>query len=154
MKDAQMPSDNLRSTSRIAKPPLHSVLAPFSVAYFVGALLTDLTYWQTADMMWADFSAWLVSVGVVIGYLAVIAALFDVLTKRYAGLPAPVWPWAIANLVALILATFNMFIHSRDAWTSVVPSGLILSAVVVLILLFAEWMRWSAVSRNGLGVKG
>jgi uncharacterized membrane protein len=151
---SQMSSYNRRSTGRISKYPIHSILVPFAVAYFCGALLTDLTYWQTAEMMWADFSAWLVSVGVVIGYLAVIAGLFDLLTKRFASVPAPVWPWVIANLVALILATLNMFIHSRDAWTSVVPWGLILSAVVVLILLFAGWMRWSAFHRRDMGVAG
>ncbi len=149
-----MPSNDLRPIARTAKPPFHPVLAQFAVSFFVGALLTDLTYWQTADMMWADFSSWLVSVGVVIGYLAVIAGLFDFLTKRSAGLATPVWPWAIADLVVLVLATFNMFIHSRDAWTSVFPWGLILSSAVVLILLFAGWMRWSAVYRNGLGVTG
>ena len=52
----------------------------------------------------------------------------------------------------LILATLNMFVHSRDAWTSVVPWGLTLSAVVVLIMLFTGWMGWSMVYRHGVGV--
>ncbi len=30
---------------------------------------------------------------------------------------------------------FNAFVHSRDAWESVVPTGLTLSVVAVLILL-------------------
>ena len=40
----------------------------------------------------------------------------------------------IGNVVALVLAIVNMFVHSRDAWTSVVPTGLILSAATVVIL--------------------
>jgi uncharacterized membrane protein len=52
---------------------------------------------------------------------------------------------AIGNVAMLILATLNMFIHSRDAWTLVVPWGLTLSAVVALILMFTVWMGqgWS-----------
>jgi uncharacterized membrane protein len=55
-----------------------------------------------------------------------------------------VWIHAIGNAVALILAILNAFIHSRDAYTSVVPTGLILSVLTVLILLVTAWMEsWS-----------
>jgi uncharacterized membrane protein len=58
----------------------------------------------------------------------------------------------IGNLIALVLATFNMLIHTRDAWTSVVPWGIVLSAVVVVIFLFTGWMGWSMVYRHRVGV--
>jgi uncharacterized membrane protein len=45
-----------------------------------------------------------------------------------------------------------MLVHTRDAWTSVFPWGLVLSAAVVLILLFTGWMGWSMVYRRGVGV--
>jgi uncharacterized membrane protein len=48
--------------------------------------------------------------------------------------------------------TLNMFVHSRDAWTSVVPWGLALSAATVLILMFTAWMGRSLVYRHGVGV--
>ena len=54
--------------------------------------------------------------------------------------------------MALILAIINAFVHSRDAYTSVVPTGLILSALVVLILLVTGWNGWSLVYRHGVGV--
>jgi uncharacterized membrane protein len=52
----------------------------------------------------------------------------------------------------LLLSVFNVLIHSRDAWTSVVPTGLILSAAVVFILLFTGWIGRSMVYRHRLGV--
>jgi DNA-binding transcriptional LysR family regulator len=64
-----MVHENPRSTARIGKHPIHPILVPFPIVCFVGTLLTDLTYWRTADMMWADFSAWLVTVGVIMGWL-------------------------------------------------------------------------------------
>ena len=133
------------STARLGAHPIHPMLVPVPIACFVGTLLTDLMYWRTADMFWADFSAWQVSVGVIVGWIAAIVGLIDFLGNRQVRAKPPAWPHAIGNLVVLILATLNMLVHSRDAWTSVVPQGLVLSALVVILLLFTGWMGWSMV---------
>ena len=78
--------------------------------------------------------------------------MIDFLRGRLTREQAPTWPHAIGNGVALVLATLNMLVHTRDAWTSVVPWGLVLSAAVVLILLFSGWLGWSMVSRHAVGV--
>jgi uncharacterized membrane protein len=54
--------------------------------------------------------------------------------------------------VILILAILNMLIHTRDAWTSVVPWGLALSALTVLAILITGWLRWSMFYRERVGV--
>lgn len=149
-----MANDNPRSTARIAKHPIHPMLVPFPIVCFIGALLTDLAYWRTANMMWADFSAWLLTVGVILGILAAIAGLIDFLGNRLVRAQAPAWPHLIGNAVVLVLAIINAFVHSRDAWTSVVPTGLILSAVVVVLLLITTWLGGSMVYRHGVGVRG
>ena len=136
---------NLRSIARIGSHPIHPMLVPIPIACFVGALLTDLLYWRTAAMQWANFSAWLVTVGVLVGWLAAIAGLIDFLGNRFIRAQPPAWPHFIGNAIALTIATVNMLVHSRDAWTSVVPAGLILSAVTVVLLLFTGWMGWSLV---------
>jgi uncharacterized membrane protein len=143
---------NPRSTMRIFRQPVHPMLVPIPIACFVGVLLTDLIYWWSADMMWADFSAWLVSVGVIVGLIAAVFGLIDFLSSRLIRAQKPAWPHAIGNVVLLILATLNIFVHSRDAWISVVPWGLTLSALCVLILLFTVWMGQAMVYRHGVGV--
>jgi len=102
-------------------------------------------------MQWANFSAWLVSVGVIIGWLAAIAGAIDLIGRRLIRRLRPAWLHAAGNLVVLILATVNMLVHSRDAWTSVVPEGLILSAITVVILLFTGWWGWEMVYRYRVG---
>ena len=143
---------NPPATPRISRQPIHPMLVPIPIACFVGVLLTDLTYWWSADMMWANFSAWLVTVGVIVGHLAAIFGLVDFLGSRSVRAQGPAWPHAIGNVALLILATLNMFVHSRDAWTSVVPWGLTLSALCVLILMFTAWMGRSMVYRHRVGV--
>jgi uncharacterized membrane protein len=103
-------------------------------------LATDIAYWRTANMMWADFSAWLLTVGVVVGYVTIIVALIETFAIRSPLRRRLTWPYAIGNVAALVLATFDTFVHTRDAWTSVVPWGLVLSAAVVLALILTGWM--------------
>ena len=148
-----MTQGNPRSTAQVAGHPLHPMLVPFPIACFVGTLLTDLVYWATANMQWAVISTWLLTVGLVVALFAVIAGLIDFLGDvRIRNLRA-VWVHAIGNAVALILSIINGFIHSRDGYTSVVPTGLLLSALVVLILLVTGWKGWEIVYRHGVGVR-
>ena len=142
----------VRSTAQIAGHPIHPMLVPIPIACFAGALLTDIAYILTAEIMWANFSAWLLVVGVIFGVLAAIAGLIDFLTNRLVREQAPAWPHLLGNAVALILAFFNALIHTRDAWTSVWPLGLVLSVLTVLILPVTGWLGWAMVYRYGVGV--
>ncbi|QDP26920.1 DUF2231 domain-containing protein [Bradyrhizobium cosmicum] len=140
------------STAQIAGHPIHPMLVPIPIACFVGALLTDIAYTVTAEIMWADFSAWLLIVGVTFGVLAAIAGLTDFLGNRLVRSQLPAWPHLVGSAVALVLAIFNALIHTRDAWTSVWPTGLILSVITVLILPVSGWLGWALVYRHGVGV--
>jgi uncharacterized membrane protein len=147
-------TENPRSIAAIGGHPLHAMLVPIPSVCFIGTLVTDLAYWKTADMQWANFSAWLLAIGLAVAFLAVIAGLVDFLfSRRIRALPSG-RIHVIGNIIALVLALFNAFVHSRDAYTSVVPDGLILSALTVLILLVAGWAGWTMVHRHGVGVVG
>lgn len=137
-----------QSVSVVAKPPIHQTPMAVANACFIGTLLTDVTYWRSAEMMWADFSAWLLFAGLVVGVIAFIAALFDVFSGRLYRARRPFWPYILGSLVALVLSFFNALVHSRDAWTSVVPTGLMLSAAAVIVLLVACFAGWSASRRR------
>lgn len=102
-------------------------------------------------MMWADFSDWLLTVGVIVGYATVVVALIETFAIR-SPLRGATWRYAIGNVVALILATFNMLVHTRDAWTSVVPWGLVLSAAIVLVLILTGWMTRETYDAAGTAV--
>ena len=132
-----MGDTNSRSSARRRRRPLHRMLVSFSAAYFAGALVTDIVYWQMPDVMWERFSIWLIMAGLVMAGLAVFAYVINTVAgrSRWRG---PAWPRVVGYAVAVCLAVINAFVHSRDGYTAVVPSGLMLSASVVIVLLLAE----------------
>jgi uncharacterized membrane protein len=135
-----MNGDIPRSTARMGGHPILLVLASFPIACFSCALATDIAYARTANMMWADFSAWLLAVGILMGVLAAIVGLVALIARRRGSARVPALPVAIGSAVVLILAFFDNLVHSRDAWTSVVPAGLALSLVTVVVMLITVWI--------------
>jgi uncharacterized membrane protein len=148
-----MPDDNPRSTARIGGHPIHPMLVPVPIACFVGTLITDIAYALTANMQWANFSAWLLAVGLVVSILVVIAGLVDFLGDRRIRALRPAWIHGLGNALALALSIVNAFVHSRDGYTSVMPLGLTLSVLVVAILVVTGWNGWEMVYRHGVGVR-
>jgi uncharacterized membrane protein len=128
---------SLRQIPRHRARPVHSMLASFSAAYFAGALVTDLVYWQMPDVLWERFSIWLIVAGLVMAGLAVLAYIISTLSGRRRR-SRPTWPRLVGFALAVFLAVINAFVHSRDGYTAVVPTGLLLSATVVIVLLLTE----------------
>jgi uncharacterized membrane protein len=138
------------STDEPGRPPILPLLAPFSIACFAGALATDFIYWQTIAVMWETLSDWLITAGLVMAGFAIIAFVIDLVRgKRFRTLA---WPRAVGYALAVLLSLINAFVHSRDAYTAVVPTGLTLSALVVVILLFTAWVDGALVSHRRVGV--
>ena len=148
-----MPSINPRSTLSLRGLPLHAMLVPVPMVCFTTTLVTDIVYWQTAAMLWADISAWLLVIGLIFSFFAAAAGLIDFLGDRRIREFRAAWIHAVGNVAALVLSIINALIHTRDAYTSVVPSGLILSALVVAILLVTVWNGRTLVYRHGVGVR-
>ena len=148
-----MLSINPRSTLTLGGRPLHAMLVPIPIVCFAGTLITDIVYWQSGAMLWANISAWLLLVGLIVSLVAAPAGMIDFFGDPRIRELRAAWIHGIGNATALILSIFNCLIHTRDAYTSVVPTGLILSALVVVILLVTGWNGWALVYRHGVGVR-
>jgi uncharacterized membrane protein len=130
--------------------PLQRLFVPFPFVSFTLALSTDIAFWQTTNLMWQNFSSWLLFAGLLFGALAIIAAIID-LIRPSTRLLRPSLPEVLGFLIILVLAFVNSFVHAGDGWTAVVPTGLSLSAatflVILLTLVFAArsegTMNWS-----------
>jgi uncharacterized membrane protein len=122
----------------VGRELFHLMLVPLAIACFVGAFVTDLVYWQSVAVMWETFSDWLLTAGLIIAGLAIVAFVIDVV--RGVRVRALTWPYAVGDVLAALLSLVNAFVHSRDGYTPVVPTGLTLSTLVVVILLLSAWV--------------
>ncbi len=110
---------------------LYRILSAFPIASFSLAVVTDIAYWQTANLLWLHFSEWLLFAGIVFGVTAALVRLLEAFVGRV-WLP---WSYYLAGLVVLILAALNNFIHTADGITAVLPYGLALSVLTVLAMV-------------------
>src|SRR6195256_4760448 len=140
---------NLRLTTRPRGRPIHKILVSFSAAYFAGALVTDLVYWQIPDVLWERFSIWLITAGLIMAGLAAIAYVIDLSGGRRMDRPA--WPRAVGYAIAGLLSLMNALVYSRDGYTAVVPTGLMLSGLVIVVLLLTAWVGMALANRPRVG---
>jgi uncharacterized membrane protein len=128
------------------------MLVPFPITCFIGALLTDIAYLKSANMQWSNFSIWLITAGLVIGGLAALTGLIDYFGDRRVRAKRAATPHMLINILVFVIELFNAFVHSRDGWTSVVPTGITLSAISVALLAVSAWLGGTLVYKHGVGV--
>ena len=58
----------------------------------------------------------------------------------------------IGNVIAVLLSLWNWYRRYEAGDAAVLPVGLILSAIVVLILLYTGWRGWEMVYQHRVGV--
>lgn len=128
--------------------PLHALILAFPIALFSGALVSDITYLNSAVMQWSNFSAWLITFGMVFGSIALIWTIVALFRGRRAGYRGRPVAYLALLVVMWIAGLINAFHHSRDAWGSVGTVGLLLSIVSAVAALAAGWLAYSAPRRE------
>lgn len=121
--------------------PLHAVLLAFPFPLFLGALLSDLAYWTTFQVQWANFSSWLIAGGLVVGAFALLWALVNLFRSGMAGKGRPAI-YFVVLLAMWVLGFVNALVHAKDAWATM-PEGLYLSVITALFALVAAWIGYS-----------
>jgi uncharacterized membrane protein len=146
---AQSSARAARSPLGIAGHPLYSALLPVPIVCFIGALLTDIAYSRAPDMMWLDFSSWLLLAGLIGGGVAGLVLIIE-LIRAGSSRTGALTVHFLLLLAAWVVEVFNSFIHARDGWTAVVPTGVTLSILAVALSLLAGWF-WQTASRRHAG---
>jgi uncharacterized membrane protein len=112
----------------------------------VAAFVTDAIYYQTSLMQWANFSTWLIAAGLVLALVATLVLVVDFLIGRAGRI---LWLSFGAVAAAALLSLLNVFVHTRDGWTSVVPQGIGLSFIVTILLLIGAVRGWRVATARG-----
>jgi uncharacterized membrane protein len=141
---------SLRPESRrsIVAEGIYGLLNPIPFGCFVAALIFDVIYSETAVMLWDKGAAWLIVFGLLFAVVPRLVNLMQVwvTSRRTATRTDKLDFWL--NLLAIVVAIVNAFVHSRDAY-AVVPTGLWLSVCTVILLSIGNIVV--AVERAGRG---
>ena len=115
---------------------MHAVFALSCVPLFLGALLSDWAYSSSHQIQWVNFAAWLIAGGLLIAGPALLWGAVDVLrssaNRRRQGLI-----YLTLLLSTFVVGVINALVHAKDGWAAM-PTGLILSAVVVVLAATAS----------------
>lgn len=120
--------------------PIHPFFTSLGGSLLIAALFTDYMYASNSLIQWSNFSAWLILGGLLVALLAAIFLIFDIVVFG----AGPI-NWIDFGLlgIAAILSIINELVHTRDAWTTVVPTGITLSAIVTILLVIAGVRGWT-----------
>ena len=117
----------------IAANAAYRLLNPIPFGCFVAALIFDVVYARSGELLWNKSAAWLIAIGLL---FAIIPRLINLVQiwgpSRRAALTSDKLDFWL-NLLAIAAAIVNAFVHSRDAY-AVVPAGVWLSACTVILL--------------------
>jgi len=114
--------------------PIHVILLAGSVPLFLGALLSDIAYYNTYQIQWSNFASWLNAGALLFCGLALVFALVNLVRAQRKG--GPVLTYFVVLLATFVLGLVNAFQHAKDAW-AVMPAGLVMSAVVFILICIA-----------------
>jgi uncharacterized membrane protein len=136
----------------VPRYPWSGLFVPFAFVCFVLVLLTDLGYYRTANLMWLNFSTWLLLAGLIFGGIALVAGLIDLFLPR-TRIFRPLLAQVIIFLLILAFSVLSSFVHAADGWTAIMPYGLGLSAGIVVLVVFSVFLgRSSARFSRPIGV--
>ena len=100
-------------TYRCTPSPLHATLLAGTVPLFLGALLSDIAYFNSFQIQWSNFAAWLIAGGLFFCGLALLFALAN-LIKAHPKSGRPLI-YFLLLLCTWVLGLINAFEHAKDA---------------------------------------
>lgn len=98
-------------------------------------------------MQWANFSAWLIAGGLLVGGFVLLWALIDLVRYGTTNNEQHVL-YVVVLAAAWVLGFINALVHAKDAWATM-PEGLYLSIIAALLALMAAWIGYSGFRIGG-----
>ncbi len=124
--------------------PAKALLLGFPIALFLGALVSDIAYYRSFQVQWANFAAWLNAGALLFGAIVLIIGVIDFLRHRESRGRAGLFLLLVAAM--WLVGLINALIHARDGWGTM-PAGLILSVIVALLALGAAFVGLTGTRR-------
>ena len=147
-----MEHEHPRSTARIAGHPIHPMTVMFPVVLFIATLFCDILFATTGELFWATVGLLTLGLGILTAAVAAIFGLIDYFGDSRIRTLRSANHHLIANALVVVIEILNWSWRFTGGPSAIAPTGLILSAVAVLLLGYSGWKGASLVYRHGVGV--
>lgn len=128
---------------------LYRTIFPIPIVCFLAALVSDIGYASSADLLYLHCSEWLIAAGLAVGALAALVLLVTVIANA-ALRTRPGWTHLVLFYATFAVELVNSLEHTIDGWTAVVWNGMVLSIVgAILALAAAATLRAAPLAWTG-----
>lgn len=147
------PEDGTPTAVAVSGHPLHPMLVTFPIAFLTATLPSDVAFLYFGDPFWARMSFWLVGIGTLMGVLAGIAGTIELLAIPGIRRRVAAWNHFVASVVLLAVSFANWVWRLGDVEAAVAPWGVAMSALGVMMVVFAGWLGGGLVFEHQIGVE-
>lgn len=141
----------MQGKATIGGHPIHPMLIPFPIAFFVGALVSDIISHWGDPIFWPRMSVVLIGLGIIGALLAAVFGFIDYATAPLSeGAKKTATTHMALNLIVVVIFAVAFYLRLGDA-TSVI--GYVLTVLGVLILGVSGYLGGRLVFEGGVGMK-
>jgi uncharacterized membrane protein len=126
------------------------MLVSFPIVCFIMTLVLDVLY-ARGDTGVAGATKWLLGVGLVMAALAAVAGITDFLGDERIRRLGDALKHMLANVTAVVLEVVNFALRLKNP-NFIGSTGVYISLIVALILIYSGWKGGNLVFRHGVGV--
>ena len=142
----------IHSKMSIKGHPIHPALIHVPIGALVGVVATDLGFIFSGDLFWARAGLWLAGVGALMGFLAGIVGLVELLSVRSIRRLITGWCHGLMAVMLMSLASFNWMIRLEDPGAVIMPWGLYLSVLCGVLTAVTASLGGHLVYEHGVGM--
>lgn len=143
---------NPHSTLQIAGHPIHPMIIPFPIAFFIATFFCDIMYWRTENTDWSTAAYYLLIAAVISAIAAALTGITEYRGDRKIRQLSAARQHMIGNTIVLILGGINWYIRTDNRADSIEPTGLLISCAIVLLLVYTGWQGGEMVYRKRVAV--
>ncbi|WP_127107706.1 DUF2231 domain-containing protein [Pararhodobacter zhoushanensis] len=133
----------------IAGHPVHAMLVAFPIALGFSTLAADALYWWSGDDFWLRAGLWAAGGSFVMGLLAGLTGLAELLLVAGIRIRAASWTHSILAVMLLGLLGVNWGLRLQGG--EILPWGILLSALSAALIGMTGWHGGKLVFDYGLG---